>query len=83
MERTQGALNLVIELCSRHGLTINPRKTKAVIFTKPLVWIDRGAEVWRFHWQMMLIIWGVIFDHRIKWNKHIEQVSQKAKREIH
>ena len=83
MDRTQGALNLVSDWFGRQGLTVNPRKTTAVAFTRKSA-LDRlrlpslnGVEIPLADEAKYL---GVIFDRRLTWNKHIDQVTQKAKR---
>ena len=60
MDHSQSTLNLVNDWYSRHGLTINPIKTTAAVFTRKLI-LDRlrlpsldGVEI---PWQMRPSIW--------------------------
>ena len=75
MDRTQGGLNLVSVWCGRQGLTVNPKKTTAVAFTRKSA-LDRLRLPSLNSVEIPLAdeakYRGVIFERRLTWNKHIE-----------
>ena len=74
-DRIQQALQLVNRWCQSRGLTINPRKTEMVLFTKSrgFAWVNcelQGTHIPLSHTAKYL---GVTFDQRLLWKDHLSR----------
>ncbi|CAG9813258.1 unnamed protein product [Phaedon cochleariae] len=80
-EHTQTALNIINKWCQEEELTVNPLKTTIVVFTKKKVLrglkppVLNGVEIPIAQEVKYL---GVIFDHKLTWNQHLQKIIQKS-----
>lgn len=75
------AFSIVDDWCRKNGLTVNPQKTKLVLFTnkRKLLNMKRprlnGIQL-EFAKEVKFL--GFILDHKLSWNKHIEEKIRKV-----
>ena len=68
--------------CSNHGLSLNDNKTRVLIFKKPR--IDYATlNTLNPVPNTDLNILGVIFNHYLSWDSHVDLVTKSASRRIH
>ncbi|XP_011699563.1 PREDICTED: uncharacterized protein LOC105456897 [Wasmannia auropunctata] len=81
LELTQGALGMVEEWCRETGLSVNPKKTSLVIFTRKYK-VDSVQEPVlegvRLIPEGSVKYLGVILNKRLNWKLHLETVYKKA-----
>ena len=80
-ERMRGALRIIEEWCREHSLSVNPRKTEMVLFTrkKKLGVLKAPAlldTTLSFASEVKYL--GVTFDAKLTWNLHIDRRLKKA-----
>lgn len=71
----------MVEWCNEEALTVNPLKTTIVNFTKKkrltgLKPIALNGVVIPYALEAKYL--GVIFDHKLTWNQHIQKITQKS-----
>lgn len=76
----QSAIRMVEKWCIENGLTINPQKTKLILFTKKrklkrlvLPVLNGTRLVLAEHVKFL----GLILDKKLSWNKHFEEKINK------
>ena len=80
-ERMESALRLIDRWCDVHGLTVNPKKTEAIVFTKNrklggLRPLKLKGETIDFSPTVKYL--GVFLDSKLTFKYHIEQKCNKA-----
>jgi hypothetical protein len=81
----QWALGTVEEWCSEHGLTVNPDKTRLVVFTRKrkLPGFFQPCLFGRTVQRSMLVKYlGVILDSRLTWREHVDAKVKKAQNSL-
>lgn len=81
-ERTQLALNITMSWCSSVGLDVNPQKSTLVIFTnrRKVDWHNPVLNGSTLPLSKEVKYLGVLFDHKLNWNSHLNYISSKATR---
>ncbi|MCP3663266.1 MAG: reverse transcriptase-like protein [Gammaproteobacteria bacterium] len=85
--RTQAALRFLEAWCRPRGLSVNPRKTELVLFTRKLSRKAEGyfspvlfGEALRLRRQTKYL--GVILDEKLSWRPHIKTIKTKASKAL-
>ena len=82
-EKIQEEIQHVKDWCHTHGLAVNQRKTRSIIFVNsPLSEIQLSSHNLPNLCSHLTIL-GVIFEESLKWNLHTDLASKKASQRIH
>ena len=79
-DRLQHALNLTTMWCEKEGLSINPKKTNIIPFTrrKKLKIPDLYLNGTRLELSLEVKYLGVTLDSKLNWNLHTDKVISKV-----
>lgn len=82
-ERMQNALRIVESWCNENSLSVNPRKTEMILFTRKYkVENLRAPSLYNVELKLSSEVkyLGVIIDRKLNWGSHVERQCAKAKR---
>ena len=66
--------------CKGHGLTLNEKKTKTLLFSKMTPSLQFTQCCQNINSEIKVL--GVTFETSLKWNKHVADITKKASRRI-
>ena len=80
----QNDLNTVSEWCNKWGFVINPKKTKAVLFSRKKNILTPNITITNSKIEFVPYIkyLGVHYDSKLSFKKHIEDILEKTKKRV-